>query len=169
MYLRFDSEDLKIIKLLQRNARISIADIARSLQLSPNAALNRYKKILNSGIIKKTFIPVFLPKYVGYKNVTFKMQLIVRSELKETDNIINFVKKTDLKDCQIECFETTGHYNIFVWIISDNAIDVQIIKDKIQSQKGIQEVKVAILDKSKDFYTGINLDHLRGKEIYGSN
>ena len=167
--MEFDATDLKIIKLLQENARISIANLARSLQISPNAALNRYKKILNSGVIKRTFIPVFLPKYVGFKNVTFKMQLIVRSELKETDNVINYVKKIDLKNCQIECFETTGHYNIFIWLISENAIDIHIIKDKIQSQKGIQEVKVGVLGKAKDFYPKINLDHLKGKNVYGSN
>jgi Lrp/AsnC family transcriptional regulator, leucine-responsive regulatory protein len=158
-----------MIKLLQKNARISISDLARTLNISPNAALNRYKKILESGILKRTFIPVFLPKYVGFKNQTYKMQLIVRAELKEVSNIINFVKKLQLKNCEIECFETTGHFNIFIWVISEDAVDVQLVKDRIQSQKGVQEVKVSILQNAKDFYTEVDLDHLIGMDIYGSN
>jgi Lrp/AsnC family transcriptional regulator, leucine-responsive regulatory protein len=167
--LKIDAFDLKMIKLLQKNARISISDLARTLNISPNAAQNRYKKILESGILKRTFFPVFLPKYVDFKNQTYKMQLIVRAELKELSNIVNSVKELQLKNCEIECFETIGHFNIFIWVISEDAVDIQLVKDRVGSHKGVHEVKVSILQSAKDFYTEVDLEHVIGMDIYGSN
>lgn len=165
--MKFDSTDVKIIKLLQKNARESIANIARTLGISPNAALNRYEKIQKSGIIKKTFFPTYLPKYVNYKSQTYRMQLLIKSEINETENLIKYIKSITLEFSQIECVETIGHFNIFTWIISENPIDLHLIKDKIQIKKGVQEIKANILPNLRDFYTQINLDHLEGKESFG--
>jgi DNA-binding Lrp family transcriptional regulator len=167
--LKFDSVDIEIVKLLQKNARKKIAEIARNLGIAHNAALHRYKKIKDSGIIKTTYCPVFLPQYTNRKKFTYKMQILIRSDLNEIYNLVSFVKKIDLSRCQIECFETYGHYNIFVWVISEEVIDVQIIKGRIQNQKGVQEIKVNILREMEDLYTEINLDHLKGMNIYGSD
>ena len=83
--MKLDSIDIKIIKVLQRDARASIASIARNLKVSSNAAHVRYKKIQKSGIIKKTFIPTFLPQYASGKATTYKMQLIIRSTNREAE------------------------------------------------------------------------------------
>jgi Lrp/AsnC family leucine-responsive transcriptional regulator len=165
--LKFDSTDIEIIKLLQKNARESIANIARTLGISPNTALNRYEKIQKSGIIKKTFLPTFLPKYVNYKNQTYRMQLLIRSEINTTESLIKYIRSLTLEFSQIECLEVIGHFNIFVWIISEDPIDLHLIKDTIQIQKGVQEIRANILPNVRDFYTQINLDHLVGKEPFG--
>ncbi len=165
--MKFDSTDIKIIKLLQKNARESIANIARTLEISPNAALNRYEKIQKSGIIKKTFNPIILPQYLNGKNQTYKMQLLIRSEIKEIENIIKYAKSLTLEYSEIECVETIGHFNILIWILSENPIDLHLVKDKLQIKTGVQEIKANILPYSRDFYAKVNLDHLEGKEILG--
>jgi len=158
--MKIDSIDIQIIKILQKNARISIASIARNLGISTNATRYRYQKIQKSGIIKTTFSPTFLPKYASGKNQTYKMQIIIKSKNKQTKSIVNVINKFNLKHSQIECIEAIGHYNILVWIISENPIDLHLMKDKIQSQAGVLEVKACILLELLDFYTKINLDHL---------
>ncbi len=165
--MKFDQIDIAIIKLLQKNIRLSIATIAQELGLSHNATLSRYNKIQKSKIFKKTYIPIYLPKYVDSKNQTYKMQTLIKAETKEKTNIINFIKAINLELTQIECWNTIGHFNILVWIISENPINQTLIKDKILTQKGIQEIKTNILLNLKDTYTELNLDHLKGKEIYG--
>lgn len=46
-----DHIDLKIIKLLQHNARISNAEIARAVGMAPSATLERLRKLEEQGVI----------------------------------------------------------------------------------------------------------------------
>ena len=46
-----DDIDLKIIELMQSNARISNADLARELQMAPSAVLERVKKLEQKKVI----------------------------------------------------------------------------------------------------------------------
>ena len=165
--MKLDSIDIKIIKLLQKNARTSIANIARKLGISTNATRARYQKIQKSGIIKKTFNPVFLPQYALGKGQAYKMQIIIRSTNKQTEKLVKLIKEFNLERSQIECFETIGHYNILVWIISENSIDLQLVKDRVQSQPGVLEVKASILLDALEFYSQINLHHLGKREKNG--
>ncbi|MEL7004708.1 MAG: Lrp/AsnC family transcriptional regulator, partial [Bacteroidota bacterium] len=47
-----DDIDLKIIKLLQENARMQNAELARSLGMAPSGILERVRKLEKKGIIK---------------------------------------------------------------------------------------------------------------------
>lgn len=158
--MKLDSTDIRIIKLLQKDARASIASIARSLGISPNATHARYRKIQKSGIIKKTFIPTYLPQYTFGKAQTYKMQMIIRSTNRETERLVKFIQNFNLEYSQIECWETIGHYNILAWIISENPIDLHLVKDKIQSQPGVIEARAVILSEMVDYSSKVDLHHL---------
>ena len=47
-----DATDLTILELLQANARISNADIARQLEMAPSAILDRIRKLEQRGVIQ---------------------------------------------------------------------------------------------------------------------
>lgn len=47
-----DDTDIGILELLQENARISQADVARAVGLAPSAVLERIRKLEGRGIIK---------------------------------------------------------------------------------------------------------------------
>ncbi|MBE9462486.1 Lrp/AsnC family transcriptional regulator [Dyadobacter subterraneus] len=46
-----DKVDLSILKLMQENARISNADLARELEMAPSAVLERVKKLEQKNVI----------------------------------------------------------------------------------------------------------------------
>ena len=46
-----DKVDLNILKLMQENARISNADLARELEMAPSAVLERVKKLEQKNVI----------------------------------------------------------------------------------------------------------------------
>lgn len=48
-----DEADLQILRLLQRDASLSIAEIADSVHLSQNACWRRIKRLENDGVIEK--------------------------------------------------------------------------------------------------------------------
>jgi DNA-binding Lrp family transcriptional regulator len=165
--LKLDSIDLKIIKLLQKNARTSIASIARNLELSANAIRARYKKIQKSGIIKTTFNPTFLPQYTKKEKQTFKMQMTIRVTNEKIEKVIEFIREFKLEHSQIECWETVGHFNILVWIISENPIDLQLVKDYTQRQDGVIEVKASMIINMIDSYSQVSLEHLKKEKNNG--
>jgi len=165
--MKLDKTDIDIIEILRKNARTSIASVARKLGMSANATRARYKKILKLGIIKQTFIPTYLPQYSHGKSQTYKMQMIIRAVNTETERLIKFIQDYNLEYSQIECWETVGHFNILVWIISENPIDLHLIKDRVQSHPGVIEVRAGIIVNWVDSYSEISLQHLNMREKNG--
>ncbi|MBS1608400.1 MAG: Lrp/AsnC family transcriptional regulator [Bacteroidetes bacterium] len=51
MVVDLDTVDLKILNLMQANARISNADLARELEMAPSAVLERVKKLEQKKVI----------------------------------------------------------------------------------------------------------------------
>lgn len=47
-----DGKDIQILNLLQKNARIPNADIARKLKMAPSVVFERIKKLERKGVIK---------------------------------------------------------------------------------------------------------------------
>ena len=47
-----DDTDMRILRILQDNARISNADIARDVGMAPSATLERVRKLEERGLLK---------------------------------------------------------------------------------------------------------------------
>ncbi|KIC93401.1 Lrp/AsnC family transcriptional regulator [Flavihumibacter solisilvae] len=53
MDISLDHTDLQILELMQTNARISNADLARELEMAPSAVLERVKKLEQKKVIRR--------------------------------------------------------------------------------------------------------------------
>jgi Lrp/AsnC family leucine-responsive transcriptional regulator len=47
-----DSTDREIIRVMQRDARVSYRDLGRAVGLSPNAAADRLRRLLRTGVLR---------------------------------------------------------------------------------------------------------------------
>jgi Lrp/AsnC family transcriptional regulator, leucine-responsive regulatory protein len=47
-----DSVDREIVRTVQRDARVSYRDLGRAVGLSPNAAADRLRRLLRTGVVK---------------------------------------------------------------------------------------------------------------------
>lgn len=65
-----DDIDTKILNMLQNDARVSNAEIARQVNLAPSAVLERVRKLEESGIIR-AFNASLDPKQVGFGLIAF--------------------------------------------------------------------------------------------------
>lgn len=72
----FDSIDAKIITILQQNARISNAEVARQLDMAPSAILERIRKLETRGVITG-YEARIAPKQAGLGLLAF---VFVRSD-----------------------------------------------------------------------------------------
>ena len=77
-----DELDVKILSLLQGNARETQAEIARAVGLAPSAVLERIRKLETRGVIKG-YTALLDPRVMGQGMLAF---VAVRSEEVLTDN-----------------------------------------------------------------------------------
>jgi Lrp/AsnC family leucine-responsive transcriptional regulator len=65
-----DDVDSKILTIMQENARISNAEIARRIDMAPSGVLERIRKLEERGIIKG-YVPVLNAKALGHGLLAF--------------------------------------------------------------------------------------------------
>jgi Lrp/AsnC family transcriptional regulator, leucine-responsive regulatory protein len=70
MEVLLDNVDLRILSLMQENARIPNVDMAKQLEMAPSAVLERVKKLEQKGVIKG-YTAVINPPAVGQKFLAF--------------------------------------------------------------------------------------------------
>ena len=108
--VKYDEVDLRILKLLARNARMSTVDIANSLELTPNAVKGRIRKMQKQGIIIafRVKINTGLLGYEHYKiflalhNMSERKQKELVAYLRYNPNVVYVTKAFGIADLEFE-------------------------------------------------------------------
>ena len=82
-----DDLDRKIVRVLNQNARKSFRDVAKEVETSVTAVINRVKKLEESGIIQG-YIPLVEPEYFGLNLIAIIALRISKGKLLETQKKI---------------------------------------------------------------------------------
>ncbi len=114
--IKLDAIDRKILEILQSNAKITNANLATKIGLSPAPTLERVKKLENSGVIK-SYHAMLDTDTVGLGVSTFVM---VSLKGHNKDNIDKFIQSIEEIDEIIECHHVTGSGDFILKIISSN-------------------------------------------------
>ena len=114
--IKLDKIDRKILEILQSNAKITNANLATKIGLSPAPTLERVKKLENSGIIK-SYHAKLDTDIVGLGVSTFVM---VSLKGHNKDNIEKFIKSINDINEIIECHHITGSGDFILKIIAED-------------------------------------------------
>ena len=126
--IKLDNIDRKILEILQLNAKITNAQLAKEISLSPAPTLERVKKLENSGIIKSYHASLDKEK-IGLSVSTFVM---VTLKGHNKINIDFFTNAIDEIPEVIECHHITGTSDFMLKIISyDIAAYQRLMLEKI--------------------------------------
>ncbi|MBU3160222.1 Lrp/AsnC family transcriptional regulator [Clostridium frigoris] len=133
-----DNIDIKILKLLQQNSRVTASEISTQINLSIPAVGDRLKKLDNAGIIEKYTIILNAKKF----NKDLMIITFVSLESpKFTDLFIN----TILVDNEIvECHYLAGDYDYVLKIITESTESLERILNKIKNIPGVQKTKTTV-------------------------
>jgi len=134
---RIDSLDIKIIRLLQQNARASFKEIAAYSKTSSDTIKNRYNILLKNGIIRGSTI-VIDPKKVGEGNLVMMGIKIVQPY---SDSIINMIKKIP-GICIVS--RTIGIYDLEAIFILKDIEQIGATKETIEDFPQVKGVNVGI-------------------------
>ncbi len=99
-----DEIDLSILKILQKDTRISYREIAKEVGVSVGTVHNRIKKMVENGVITD-FIPVINPKMLG---MDFTAVIMVKTPKPPEDLKEEYLKFKEI----MQAYSITGVYDL---------------------------------------------------------
>ncbi len=130
--LNIDSIDVKILEVLQENARVSISELSKRVNLSLSAVSERLKKLEASGIILQ-YTTILNPEILN-KHLTAIMMICLENP-SQPEEFLKFV----MNDPDIlECDYIAGDYDYAIKVVTANPDDLAHIMDRI---KGVSSIK----------------------------
>jgi len=125
MATKLDILDYKILKMLSLNARKPYLEIARACNVSGAAIHQRIQKLYSMGIIQGS-ISLINPAAVGYQTCAY-----IGFFLNDPSKFDEVVARLKAVPEVVECYFTTGKYDVFVKLYARNNDHLlQIIHDR---------------------------------------
>jgi Lrp/AsnC family transcriptional regulator for asnA, asnC and gidA len=125
-----DSLDKKIIKLLNKDARVPYLEVARKCNVSGAAIHQRIQKMQEAGVISGSSLQLN-PKALGYMTCAFIGIQVNLTSTSTHDEVFNKISKIPQI---VECHHISGKYSLLVKILTQSNEHLkQIIVEQIQS------------------------------------
>ena len=130
-----DSTDIRILKILQQEARISMKELGLRVNLTSPAVSERIKRLEESGVIEG------YAAIVNPQKLKLHVEAIVHVSMKVSAH--ERFKKLALEEREIiECHHVTGEDCMTVKVVCEDTHRLEEILDKIQA---IGDTKTAII------------------------
>jgi Lrp/AsnC family leucine-responsive transcriptional regulator len=141
-----DGKDRRILALVQRDAKLAQAEIARRIGLSTAAVNERLRKLEAAGFVRR-YVAVVDPKAVG-ASVTAFVEVFVehpRFEAAFIDQVLG------LDEVQ-ECHHITGEFSLLLKIrVRDMESLQQLLIHQLNALEGVRQTRtVIVLSTSKE-------------------
>jgi DNA-binding Lrp family transcriptional regulator len=137
-----DKLDKHIIKELQGDARISNAELARRVNLSPPATLARVKRLEENGYIER-HATLINRKKAGYDLLCF---VRVSLQLHDTEQVAGFHKAVSKLTEVLECHHVTGDYDYLLKVVARNTDDLEnFLVNRLTPIPGIAQIHTSLV------------------------
>lgn len=132
---KLDKIDLRILKILQENSKITNLDLSKKIGLSPAPTLERVKKLENQQIIQSYHAQVN-PQSIGLNVKTF----VLVSLAWQKENALNhFLEKIRSIEEIVECYIVTGDADFLIKVVCKDIPTYEKLLFKTLSQ--IEEIE----------------------------
>lgn len=145
---KLDKVDRKILEILQRNAKITNAQLSKEIGLSPAPTLERVKKLETSGVIASYHAKLNTAK-IGLGISTFVQISLTGHDKQSIHTFIDAINKIDEV---IECHHVTGTSDFILRVIAkDIAAYQKLMLDKVNEISVVDSLQsLVILSTFKD-------------------
>ena len=136
-----DEFDVAILRELQANGRISNADLARSVHLSPPAVHARVRRLERAGVIRK-YAALLDGEKVGYDMLCFVHLSLQRHQPQQYQDVREALERMPHV---LECYHMTGDYDYLLKVVIRNRKDLdQFVVEQLAPIPGIARVHTSI-------------------------
>lgn len=114
-----DEKDMAILRLLQRNARITVKEISDKIHLSTTPVHERIKRMEEAGVIKQ------YATLVNHTKVKKGLMVICYVSLKQHNKAagIKFIKMIQEMNEVVECYNISGEFDFMLKVMAENMDD----------------------------------------------
>ncbi|CAH2791035.1 MAG: Transcriptional regulator, AsnC family [uncultured Paraburkholderia sp.] len=147
---RLDRIDIGILSQLQQNARITNADLARSVNLSPTPCFNRVRALEKLGLFKQQ-VTLLNPEPLGLRINVF---IQVRLEKQVEDALLRFEQAIAERPEVMECY--LADYLLRV-VMPDMQTPERFIVDHLTKIPGISNIRSSFALKQVRYKTALPL------------
>ena len=141
-----DDRDRRILMLVQRDAKMPQAEIARRVKLSTAAVNERLRKLENAGFIRR-YVAVVDPKAVGAPVAAFVEVFIEHPRFEPA-----FIERVLAVDEVQECHHITGEFSLLLKVrVRDMEALQELLIHRINGLEGVRQTRtVIVLSTSKE-------------------
>ncbi len=131
--------DRKICALLQRNARLSLSDIAKAVGLSLAAVREHLRKLEQQGVIEGYFTKLN-PKAFGY-DITAFVFVLVESSVHYAEFIARCKRRAEI----LECHAVTGEPSHLLKVRVHDTAALEQLLSEIQRWPGVRRTFTSLV------------------------
>jgi Lrp/AsnC family leucine-responsive transcriptional regulator len=142
IFVMLDEIDRQILALLQDDGRISNAELARRIDLSPPATYMRVKSLEEAGFVRR-YVALLEPEKVGFDLLCFVQ---VSLQLHSLEQIQAFRRVIQGMPEVLECHHVTGEYDYLLKVVARGRKDLEeFILEQLTPIKGIARIHTSLV------------------------
>ena len=134
---RLDDRDVSILRVLERNARNSFAEIARDLGVSIDTITKRFKKMHEMGVLKRTTI-LQNPRALGVDTIA---SLELEVDYSRVDELVSEISGYPWV---VFCTPSLGRKDVFAIAFLESVEALSGINFQLRGLEGVRDVKSSI-------------------------
>lgn len=139
---QLDDLDRELLMLLQHDSRMSNAELARRVDLSPPGLLRRVRRLEELGVIKQ-FVTLLDHEALGYDMVCFVQVTLQRHE---PEAVSCFKKAVQTMPEVLECYHVTGEYDYLLKIVVRNRKHLeQFLVETLTPAPGMDKIRTSLV------------------------
>jgi len=142
MEQHLDSIDRQLLQHLQQDARISNAELARRVKLSPPGLQKRLRKLEELDVISQ-YVTLLNYEALGYEMLCFVQVTLQRHE---PDLVIGFKAAVQEMSEVLECHFLTGEYDYLLKVVVRNRKQLeQFLLEKLTPVPGMDKLRTSVV------------------------
>lgn len=138
-----DSIDIKILRCLKKNARLTASAISEEINLSVSAVIERIKKMETNGVIKGYTIEV------DQKKLGNEMVAIMEVGLKHPKYYDEFAELIKRNESIVACYYMTGDFDFILKIVTDSATGLDEVYKTVKGFDGVSATETHFVLKTE--------------------
>ena len=137
-----DTIDVKIINILQTNARTPVSEISKKVNLSSPAVADRIKKMVENGIIRE-FTTILEPNLNGRE-----LEALLFITLRRPESASKFMALVEEENDILSCYYLTGDHDYMLRIATRNTMSLEKLLSRLKNLHEFARTRTIIVLKT---------------------
>ena len=152
--MKFDDIDRKILDILQTNCKITNAQLASEVGISPSSMIERVKRLENAKVIKK-YVALVTPEKVGSGTLAMVSVSLAMHQLEPVDKLKKCLNEIDEV---LECYHIAGEEDFLLKVAVKDIQEYQdFVLNKLSKIEGINKIKTTFVLSTVKYQTKLSV------------